>query len=309
MYSILPYLLAALFYALLGFHFWRTRWAESLPNTERQSPAPSSLAPALASHSAPHSAPHSAHSPGLPSVPGMSSFERIALLGVLLLHGYALYTEMFGQSVMHFGFSVALSLMLWLAVLIYWAESFHAGMEGLQPLVLPLAAVCTVLPIVFPAQHLLTNIDSLMFRLHLLVAMVAYSLFTLAALHAIIMAVLERRLHRGQLTRPFSSLPPLMTMELLLFRLILIAFVLLTLTLISGLAFSETLFGKALRIDHKTIFSIISWIIFAVLLIGRFVWGWRGRKALHWTLAGFTTLLLGYIGSRFVLEVILGRLG
>jgi ABC-type uncharacterized transport system permease subunit len=182
-------------------------------------------------------------------------------------------------------------------------------MEGLQPLALPLAAVCTLLPALFPGQHLLANAASPMFRVHFLIAMVAYSLFTLAALHAIIMAVAERRLHRGELTRPLASLPPLLTMEALLFRLILIAFVLLTLTLASGIAFSETLFGKAMEFNHKTLFSIISWLIFAALLVGRFAYGWRGRTALRWTLAGFAALLLAYVGSRFVLEIVLDRAG
>jgi ABC-type uncharacterized transport system permease subunit len=94
-----------------------------------------------------------------------------------------------------------------------------------------------------------------------------------------------------------------------LFRLITIAFVLLTLTLASGIAFSETLFGKALDFNHKTLFSIISWLIFAALLVGRHAWGWRGRKALRWTMAGFVALLFAYVGSRFVLEVVLGRAG
>jgi ABC-type uncharacterized transport system permease subunit len=98
-------------------------------------------------------------------------------------------------------------------------------------------------------------------------------------------------------------------MEALLFRLIAIAFVLLTMTLVSGFAFSETVFGKAFTFNHKTLFSIVSWLIFAALLVGRFVWGWRGRKALRWTMAGFFALLLAYVGSRFVLEVILGRAG
>jgi ABC-type uncharacterized transport system permease subunit len=138
-------------------------------------------------------------------------------------------------------------------------------------------------------------------------AMLAYSLFTLAALHAILMAVAEKRLHRGRLSPLLSGLPPLLTMEALLFRLIHIAFFLLSLTLASGILFSETLFGKPLSFDHKTIFAFLSWLIFAALLLGRHLRGWRGRQALRWTLAGFITLLLAYVGSRFVLEIILGR--
>jgi len=123
----------------------------------------------------------------------------------------------------------------------------------------------------------------------------------------VLMAVAEKSLHRGRLTPLLASLPPLLTMEALLFRLIHVAFALLTLTLASGILFSESLFGKALTFNHKTVFAILSWLIFALLLAGRHFRGWRGRKALHWTLAGFVALLLAYVGSRFVLEVILGR--
>lgn len=229
-------------------------------------------------------------------------------LGVTLaVHGYALHAELFPNGTMRFGFSYAVSLMLWLALVIYWVESFYARMDGLQTLVLPVAAISAVLPALFPGQHILANADSAVFRVHFLLSMMAYSLFTLAALHAMIMATVEKRLHRGKLTRPLASLPPLLAMEALLFRLILIAFLLLTLALVSGIAFSETLFGKALTFDHKTLFSLISWGIFAALLVGRYFYGWRGRIALRWTLAGFGTLLLAYLGSRFVLEVILGR--
>jgi len=163
------------------------------------------------------------------------------------------------------------------------------------------------LPSIFPGQHLLANADSLQFRAHFLIAMLAYSLFTLAALHAMLMAFAEKQLHRGRLTPLLAGLPPLLTMETLLFRLIHVAFALLTLTLASGILFSESLFGKALTFNHKTVFAILSWFIFAHLLAGRHFRGWRGRKALRWTLAGFVALLLAYVGSRFVLEVILGR--
>ena len=84
-------------------------------------------------------------------------------------------------------------------------------------------------------------------------------------------------------------------------------FLLLTLTLASGVIYSETLFGLAMKFNHKTLFAVISWLIFAALLIGRHLYGWRGRLALRWTLSGFAVLLLAYIGSRFILEVVLQR--
>lgn len=237
----------------------------------------------------------------------LAGWERIWLLAALLAHGVSLANEIFPGDAMHFSFSIAVSLIVWLAIAFYWIESFYARMEGLQMFVLPAAAVGALLPIIFPGQHLLVHAGSLQFRVHFLIAMLAYSLFTLAALHAILMAVAEKGLHRGRLTPLMASLPPLLTMESLLFRLIHIAFVLLTLTLMSGVLFSESLFGKALPFNHKTVFAFLSWVIFAHLLVGRHFRGWRGRKALRWTLAGFAALLLAYVGSRFVLEVLLGR--
>ena len=96
-------------------------------------------------------------------------------------------------------------------------------------------------------------------------------------------------------------------METVLFRVIWAGFILLTLTLVSGVVYSEELFGKPAQLTHKTVFGVLSWIIFAALLAGRHVYGWRGRVAVRWTLAGFLTLVLAYLGSKFVLEVLLGR--
>lgn len=271
---LLPHILAATLYAALGFHFWNTRW--------RETDKPLVNSP-------------------------MQPWERTAIGAALAIHAVGLYSALFGELGMRFSFSFALSLMMWLAVLIYWLESFLSRLEGLQPMVLPLAAVCTVLPVFFPQVHLVAHATAVGFKLHFLVAMLAYSLFTLSALHAVFMGFTEKALHRRALTRSLASLPPLMTMEALLFRMLLVGFILLTLALGSGILFSEALFGKAFALDHKTLFAFASWAIFATLLVGRHAWGWRGRKALHWTLSGFTVLLLAYIGSRFVAEVILGR--
>lgn len=272
--QLLPHVIAALLYAGLGFHFWSTRWRES--ETQRVARP-------------------------------MQTWERAAIGGALAIHALGLYGALFSEIGMRFSFGFALSLMMWLAVLIYWLESFLARMEGLQPLVLPLAAVCAALPVIFPNVHLVAHAGATGFKLHFLAAMLAYSLFTLSALHAVFMGFTERALHNKTLTRSLTSLPPLLTMEALLFRMLLIGFVLLTLALGSGVLFSEQLFGKALVFDHKTLFAFASWGIFATLLVGRHAWGWRGKKALHWTLAGFAVLLLAYVGSRFVAEVILGR--
>jgi len=102
-------------------------------------------------------------------------------------------------------------------------------------------------------------------------------------------------------------LPPLLAMEALLFRIIMVGFVLLTLSILSGVMFSEELFHKPLQFSHKSLFALLSWGIYAALLGGRQIYGWRGRTAILWTLAGFAMLLLAYLGSKFVLEIILQR--
>ena len=101
--------------------------------------------------------------------------------------------------------------------------------------------------------------------------------------------------------------PPLLTLERYQFRLIGAGFVLLTLTLISGIVFSEQLFGKPVTFTHKNVFSVAGWLAFAILLFGRWRYGWRGRTALRWILGGTVLLALGYLGSKFVLEVVLRR--
>lgn len=272
--QLLPHILAAVLYGALGFHFWNTRWREG----EGQSVA----------------------SPMLP-------WERSAIACALVIHAYGLCDALFSELGMRFSFSFALSLMMWLAVLIYWLESFMARMEGMQPMVLPLAAVCAGLPVVFPHVHLVAHADATGFKLHFMAAMLAYSLLTLSALHAIFMGFTENALHKRSLRRSLASLPPLLAMESLLFKMLLVGFILLTLTVGSGVFFSEALFGKPLAFDHKTLFAFASWAIFATLLVGRHAWGWRGKRALRWTLAGFALLILAYVGSRFVAEVVLGR--
>jgi ABC-type uncharacterized transport system permease subunit len=280
--DIVIHLIVSAAYAGLAWHFWHTRWR-----------APRAQAPG-----------------------GLAGWERLALLATLALHGWLLARDVFLAPELRFGFAQALAVTLWLGVVIYWVESLFLRLDGFEPLILPLAALAAPLPAIFPGLASPALAASLEFKLHLLLAMCAYSLFTIAILHATLMTLIERRLHRmsepGRERRELlggtlARLPPLLTLERLLFRLIATAFAFLTLTLATGILFSETLFGRALSFNHKTLFALLSWATFAALLIGRHFYGWRGRTALRWTLSGFVMLLLAYMGSRFVLEVILGR--
>lgn len=231
----------------------------------------------------------------------------IGLHGALVVHGVVEAGQL------RFGFAHALSATLWITALIVWIETFFSASRGLFLLVLPLAALSAVLPLAYPGAVLGQATDAPMFRLHLLLAILAYSLLTIAAMQALLMASMDRRLHGetaamgSRLAHFLDRLPPLLAMEKVLFRLIGAGFVLLTATLVSGIFFSEEVFGRALRFDHKTIFTFAAWVVFGALLVGRVGFGWRGRTALRWTLTGFAMLMLAYVGSRFVLEVLLHR--
>ncbi|MDR0528495.1 MAG: cytochrome c biogenesis protein CcsA [Zoogloeaceae bacterium] len=266
---------AGALYFLLGAYFWKSRWA------------------AL----------------GAPEISEKAArLEKIAIGLALFIHATALRQALFGQEGMQFSFSLAFSLMAWLATLMYWLESFQVRMDGMQAVILPAASFAAFFPVIFPESHPVTHIATLGFRLHFLAAMLAYGLFALAAAHALFMALLEKRLRHAPASRLIARMPPLLALETLLFRMLNIAFMLLTLALFSGLLYSEKIFGRALTWDHKTIFGILAWCVFAVLLAGRHIYGWRGRQALKWTFSGFGILLLAYVGSHFVLEVILQRL-
>ena len=276
MSGILAYLVAFLLYGLIGWYFWRTKW-----NTPVQSSDDTPVT--------------------------VASREIYAILIPLILHGYILYQSIFSGTGLSFGIGNAVSSIVWLTALIYWLSSFFYRLEVMQALVAPVAAVAVLLPLIFPSPHPLTNTELPAFKAHILVAMLAYSLLTIAALHALLMTVVERRLHHPTMPSVLTNLPPLLAMEKLLFRIIWAGFILLTLTLISGIVFSEEVFGQPVKFTHKTLFGFISWGVFAALLTGRQLYGWRGRIAIRWTLIGFVILLLAYIGSKFVLEVILQR--
>ncbi len=277
MQGLIPYLAVALFYAGLGVYFWRRTWH-------------------VGSHGG--TAVHQAAAHWM---------RGLAILPPLAGHGLLLHSSIFSPFGLDFGLGNTVSALAWLTVATYWLVNLRYRMEAMLAMALPIAAVSVLLPALFPSTHLLSHASLPLFKLHLAISLLAYSLLAIAALHALLMSLVERRLHEKTLLATFVGLPPLLTMERLLFQIITVGFVLLTLTLASGILFSEELFGKPLQFNHKTIFGIVSWAAFAGLLIGRHVYGWRGRTAIRWTLAGFALLLLGYLGSKFVLEIVLSR--
>jgi len=240
---------------------------------------------------------------------------RICLLGAIALHGAALYQAILHGNDIHLGWALAFSAAIWLGMIVFWLESLFIRIDGLLLILLPAVTIVAALGALFPAGHLVAHADNDWLRLHLMIALTAYGLITVAALHAMLMAALDRQLHRpveqaahrSALDHALDSMPPLLIQEHLLFRLIWIGFFFLTLAVMTGTIVSMRLTGALFPLDHKTVFTVLSWLTFGCLLIGRYARGWRGRVALRWTLAGFAFLLLAYTGSRFVLEVILQR--
>ncbi len=240
---------------------------------------------------------------------------RAGLLVALALHGLGLGDAILHGTHLYLGWALALSVAVWLGMIVFWLESLAIRIDGLLLLLLPAATLISALAALFPSGHLVANAGSGWLRLHLLIALMAYGLTTVSALQSLLMAALDRHLHRpveqvekrGWLSRALDAMPPLLTQEHLLFRLIGISFFALTLTVISGAMVSLQLVGQVFPLDHKTVFTLLSWLTFAWLLVGRHAWGWRGRRALRWTLVGFGFLILAYSGSHFVLDVILNR--
>lgn len=244
--------------------------------------------------------------------PARRTTIAIATAVAWLLHGAGMGLAVLTPGYLRIGFATMLSSALWISVGAYWLENRNFSLDGLRRLVMPAAAVAAALQAGFPGALVTLGGNSATLGWHIAIATLAYSTLTIAAFHAVLMALQESRLHTqgedgGFLSAALDQLPALLTMEKLLFRMITLGFVLLSMTVLSGIVFSEELFGKALKWDHKSVFTLLSWLLFAALLAGRHFRGWRGKTALSFTLAGFATLLLAYVGSRFVLEVVLHR--
>jgi ABC-type uncharacterized transport system permease subunit len=230
-------------------------------------------------------------------------------LAAAALAGHALLVvgAVFTPEGLDLGLANALSTVAGLTALFAWIGNLAGMFPGVAAVAMPVAAVGALLPALFPNPHRFSLLDDHWAALHIAVALIAYALLIVAALQALVLLALERRLHHAQPVPTPAAFPPLLTLERFLFRLVGIGYLLLTLTLASGALFSEDLFGKPFRFTHKIVFSVLGWLVFGALLFGRHFYGWRGRTALHWILAGTGLLVLAYVGSKFVLEVLLGR--
>lgn len=242
-------------------------------------------------------APPLLHRRALPRALGLS----LATLAVLM-HGALLVGMHRGGVDLHF--FAALSLVSACVAALCLLVNLARPIATLGVIVFPLAAILLLVDgfLAPPTQPLPIEWQ---IKLHVIFALLGFSVLSLAAILAILLSLQEHALHNRRFNGIVSALPPLTLTEALMFQLIAAGFVLLTLTLLSGILFVDNLFTQ--HLVHKTVLSIAAWVVFGALLFGRWRYGWRGRRAVHMTLAGMGLLLLAYLGSRFVLEVLLKR--
>jgi ABC-type uncharacterized transport system permease subunit len=220
----------------------------------------------------------------------------------LILHGTDIFFTMRAVD----GWDVSLFSTM---TIVAWLMAFIAQLLGLKGnaahpgiVIYPLVALTLIVKSTIPSTSL-DGLSTPALEWHVLLSLTAYSLFTLAAVQAIVLAIQEHQIRQRHLGGMMRQLPPLQSMEASLFQLISGGFILLTVGLITGLVFLDDIMAQHLA--HKTVLSLVAWCVFATLLWGRWQHGWRSQTAIKWTLVGFSLLVLAYFGSKFVLEFIL----
>jgi ABC-type uncharacterized transport system permease subunit len=233
------------------------------------------------------------------------SLRWIFIVGAIAAaaHGVSIILTIYPEHRLDMGVSRMLSLIFWFITTISLLNLLRRPTTILLTVLFPLAALSissSIWPT--PIQELYSAISIVMLT-NILSSILAYSLLTIAAIQALILTLQIRELKQHHIAGILRAMPPLQTMEQMLFELIWVGMALLSLSLISGTVFIEDIFAQ--HLVHKTVLSIAAWLIFAVLLWGRNRFGWRNIIAARWTLSGFTALMFGYVGSKFVLELLL----
>ncbi|MCM2297356.1 inner membrane protein YpjD [Rhodoferax sp.] len=232
------------------------------------------------------------------------TLPRIAVWVAWCLHGMMLAWGLWGSEP-RFGFAPALSVTTWLVGLVYAIEGYVFPQLKTPWLLSSAGSATVLLALLFPGQTLHASASTWL-PLHWALGIASYGLFAVAVIHAWFMTRAEARIRVA--ANAVNGLP-LLTMERLTFRFVSLGFILLSATLLAGFFFGSQLYGggHAIKLDHKTIFSVLSWLTFAILVVGRARLGWRGKRAVRFLYAGSGLLLLAYVGSRFVMEIMLGQ--
>lgn len=219
------------------------------------------------------------------------------------LHGYSVLHIVQTGSGINLGFFQVSSLIFWVMCTVVVISSFRIPVENLFAFLFPLSAISIFNSFYFHSSFIPENHISTRIGWHILLSILAYSILSIAAIQALALSLQDRLLRERKFQGVLNTLPPLQTMEALLFQMLWAGTLLLTLSLATGFLFFDNI--REQHLSHKMAFSSIAWLIYVILLWGRATQGWRGRKAIYWTLGGFLALMLAYFGSKFVLEFIL----
>jgi len=236
----------------------------------------------------------------------LKALRTVIVIG-LFLHGSALVTILSIGNSPNLPLGTTVSSVAWLIVALFLVSSLRAPLTSLGILVFPTAAITTLVGWLYPGTLHTPALNSIAAKSHLLIAGLSYGLLSLAVAQSILLLFLDRLIRNKNPAGFWLILPPMETMELILFRLIISGFTLLTATLLSGMVFSDHLFGQPVVLNHHVTLAVLAWVSFGILLGGHRFFGWRGRTAVNWTVSSFVILALGYFGTRFILEVLLSN--
>lgn len=238
-------------------------------------------------------------------VPSSRHRRRVTLgiaFAALLLHAWIAWSQTGLPASLRFSFFTALAVVALVVVLLQLLLCLRYAADFLGLVVWPLAAVALIAS---QASFHGVPVRVQAVQIHVALSIAAYAALALAAAQAVMVAVQRHYLNQHRPGGFLRALPPLESTESLLFMLMSAGFALLTLSLASGFFYLEDMFAQ--HLVHKTVLSVAAWAIFGILLFGRWRFGWRGRRVVHWTLGGYATLLVAYFGSKFVLELVLER--
>ncbi|MFQ3229864.1 inner membrane protein YpjD [Reinekea sp.] len=225
-----------------------------------------------------------------------------AIIG-LSAHSAALLSEMYFEGMLSFSLLNALSICVWMIIAVVVVSSSSKPLQNLFPFFMPFGAVLLLIGLFTPQPLLLKSYSSGMV-IHIFLALLAYSVMVIATVQALLVSFQNRRLHNHQLKNRLSELlPPLQTMERLLFEWVLVGFLLLTLAILTGALYVENFFAQHLL--HKTVLTIVSWGFFLYVLVAHYFLGVRGTRASRLIYVGFSFLIVAFVGSKFVLEYLL----
>ena len=231
--------------------------------------------------------------------------RRLIFIGALVAHLINMNAVINTPEGYNFGFFKIATLFSFAISALVVLSSLKKPLENLFLLIFPIAVISILCSLLLPGTYTLQTEYTNGVALHIVLAILATSIITIGAVQAVFMAYENQQLKQKHGFRLIQHMPPLQTMESLLFEIVWVGIFLLSGVIVTGILFTDDFLGQ--HLSHKTVLSITSWFVFAVLLWGRHRAGWRGTTAIRWTLAGFVFLILAYFGSKFVLELILNR--